>query len=439
MATYYWTGAVNGGTGTWDASSTTNWSSSSGGTGGAGPPTAADAVIFDASSGAGVCTLGANVDCLSINLSAYTGTLAFGTNRIRVAGNNAQIVTTTATFTATGEPIVELTYSGATGTRTVSCATLTTEANTLSIYVSAGTDTVSITRTIRDINFTGFSGTWTRPNTLNCYGGLILSSGMTVSAATFSISLLSTNASDRILNGNGNTLDCPLVFGAAGNWRLTGDFYVASGRQVTHTLGTIKLDGFKFRAGTWASSNSNTRTLSFGSGGALEITASSFAVTVTNLTVSGTGTIDMSSASAKTFAGGGGSYPVLNQGGAGTLTISGSNTFTSITNTVASSTISFTSGTTQTVSTLGLAGTAGNLITLVSSSAGSRATLTSTTPSISVSYASIKDISATGGADWYALNSTDAGNNLGWFFNPSLLTSNETPFALRSFSERRAF
>ena len=50
MATYYWVG----GAGTWNASSTTNWSATSGGAGGAGFPTSADNVIFDANSGAGI-------------------------------------------------------------------------------------------------------------------------------------------------------------------------------------------------------------------------------------------------------------------------------------------------------------------------------------------------------------------------------------------------
>lgn len=47
MATYYWVG----GAGTWDASTTTNWASTSGGPGGAGVPTSADDVVFDNNSG----------------------------------------------------------------------------------------------------------------------------------------------------------------------------------------------------------------------------------------------------------------------------------------------------------------------------------------------------------------------------------------------------
>lgn len=49
MATYYWVG----GAGTWSTSSTANWSTTSGGSPGAGPPTSADDVVFDANSDTG--------------------------------------------------------------------------------------------------------------------------------------------------------------------------------------------------------------------------------------------------------------------------------------------------------------------------------------------------------------------------------------------------
>ena len=49
MATFYWVG----GNGDWDATTTTNWASSSGGAGGAGVPTSTDDVVFDANSSGG--------------------------------------------------------------------------------------------------------------------------------------------------------------------------------------------------------------------------------------------------------------------------------------------------------------------------------------------------------------------------------------------------
>ena len=46
MADRYWVG----GTGTWNTTSTTNWSASSGGPSGASVPTVADSVFFDQAS-----------------------------------------------------------------------------------------------------------------------------------------------------------------------------------------------------------------------------------------------------------------------------------------------------------------------------------------------------------------------------------------------------
>ena len=83
------------------------------------------------------------------------------------------------------------------------------------------------------------------------------------------------------------------------------------------------------------------------------------------LTITGTGTISLTSASAKTFAGGGiQTYPTLNQGGTGALTISGSNGFRSMTNTAVGSVL-FTGGTTNTFSvSFSLNGALANLLTL---------------------------------------------------------------------------
>jgi hypothetical protein len=145
---------------------------------------------------------------------------------------------------------------------------------------------------------------------------------------------------------------------------------------------------------------------------------------VANLTVSpSAGIISMTSASAKTFAGGALAWPRLNQGGSGALTIQQSNTFANITNTVQPATITLTAGTTQTVAAFGVSGTAGNLITLNSSTSGTRATLSDSIGTVEVSNVSIQDINATGGATWNAFLKTgnvDAGNNSGWDFFPAV-------------------
>lgn len=124
MANRYWVG----GTGAWDSSNTTNWSASSGGAGGASIPTSSDAAIFDASSGAGVCTASSR-NCLTLVCTGYTGTLTdqvnvFGTAITLSSGGTYTGLTIVAgascTFTSAGKTIASLIVD--TGTVTVTCA-----------------------------------------------------------------------------------------------------------------------------------------------------------------------------------------------------------------------------------------------------------------------------------------------------------------------------
>jgi hypothetical protein len=125
----------------------------------------------------------------------------------------------------------------------------------------------------------------------------------------------------------------------------------------------------------------------------------------------------MTAATAKTFAGGSGSFSTLNQGGAGALTISGNNSFADLTATTRPSTITFTASSTQTFADFTLSGVLGSLVTINSSIAATRATLSKSSGTVSVGFLSIRDSNATGGAAWYAgTTSTNVSNNLGWIF-----------------------
>lgn len=158
-----------------------------------------------------------------------------------------------------------------------------------------------------------------------------------------------------------------------------------------------------------------------GTGGVLYLTGSGSvftATTATGLTTTGTGKIALDSASGKTFAGGGASYPKLSNEGAGVITVTGANTFADITNTVQPTGFILPSSTVTTVSTLTLAGTSGSLVTIDSSTGGIQASLSKASGSITVSYLDIQDSLATGGATWNADNGTNvnSGNNTGWVF-----------------------
>jgi hypothetical protein len=82
------------------------------------------------------------------------------------------------------------------------------------------------------------------------------------------------------------------------------------------------------------------------------------------------------------------------------------------------STITFEAGSTTTVTNFTLSGTAGNIVTIKSSVQGTQFNLTKSSGTVAVSYVSIEDSNATGGAYWDATDGTNinAGNNTGWNF-----------------------
>jgi len=206
---------------------------------------------------------------------------------------------------------------------------------------------------------------------------------------------------------------------------LTTGTFNANGQNVT-------LSG---AASSVSSSNSNTRTIAVGSGiWTLSGTAAWTATTSTNLTVTGTGTIKLTSASAKTFAGGGLAYTniTLDQGGAGQLNISDNNTFGNITNTygaTGAATINF-AATTTTLSQFTAAGTAGNLLTIQGTSAASPATLILTSGTVNSNYLAVSNIKAYATTStWYAGTNSTNGGTLGWIFSSLSVTANGNFFS----------
>lgn len=350
--------------------------------------------------------------------------IKFGTGSISVTLNNSTplAMSNITNFTYTGTPNVNATYSGSTGTRTFQHAiTGAAEANVVSLNVTAGTDTVTIAAGsfFKNLIFSGFSGTITN-STTNVYGDYTISAGATLNAGTSATIFRSTSGIQKITT-NGKTLDFPVTFsGVGGTFRFEDAFAIGSARALTLTNGTLNANDQNVSIGTFAL-GSGTKTLTLGSGTWTVAGANWNANTnVTGLTVSAsTGTISMTSGSAKTFNGGGLTWPTLNQGGAGALTIAQSNTFANITNSTQPATITLTAGTTQTVNAFSLSGTAGNQITLNSSSAGSVATLYKASGKVSVSYINIRDVRAEGPCEWNAredLGAVDQGNTPGWNF-----------------------
>ena len=339
MAARFWVG----GSGTWDNSSTANWAATSGGASGASAPTTADTVTFDANSGtAAVVTVAAtattstctvNKSDITLDLAGsptFTGTftltagtlslqsftltctyfassntntrtVAFGTGNITVTGSNTPVwnTDTSTNLTVTGTPVVNATYSGAVGTRTLifGSTAAPTEANSISINVTAGSDSLTMYGAgFRDINLTGFSGTWgTSGGNRTLYGSLTLPAGMTLTGGWGNFTFAATSGV-KTLTTNGLLIDGNLVLnGVGGTLRLVGNVTIG-GRVFTLTAGTLDLQTSTLSVGSFSSSNSNVRAVAFGTGNIT--TTGTGAVwstgTVTNFSISGTPTVNVS-------------------------------------------------------------------------------------------------------------------------------------------------
>lgn len=503
MATYYWVG----GSGTWDTTSTINWALTSGGIGGAAVPGSGDDAVLDAASGTVVVTLGENVLCSKLTCTGFTGTLDFGVFSIGITGVGTAFAQST-TMTVIGTPVINLTDSGALA-RVVSVTNIL-ESNAVSFNVTAGTGTFSHTNLagIKNLDFTGFSGNWNNQSG-TFFGDLIISTGMTLSSGAATRTFAITSGIQQIIS-NGKTFDFPVTIAATGaTVQLQGALTSGATRTLTHTSGALDLAGYTFTIGRFASSNSNVRSINFGTG---QITLTGENVTVasvsdsTNFTYTGTSRIECvysGSTGTRTIIGastGGTATNTLNyfiSAGTDTLTINGARKYSSInftgfagtlsatatlrelygdlvissgmtlsaeaggfsfTNTsgvqqittagktldfplnfdgvggefafqdaltqgatnaftIANGTVKLKDGVTTTVGAFTTTGVTQK--SLQSTLAGTQATLSQASGTVSTSYLTIQDINATGGATWQAYTTNqniDAGNNTGWDF-----------------------
>jgi hypothetical protein len=289
MALRYWVG----GTGTWNTTSTANWSATSGGASGASAPTSADNAIIDSASGGGIVTIGENVPCIQLDIRTYTGTLDFNNKVVNIAGNAIVVLRTDTSSTVIGNPVVNLTYSGSTGTRSLGVGA-TTESNSINVNVTAGTDivTTSTSSAFKNLNFTGFSGTLS--NTVKTiFGNLTISSGMTVTAGTNATTFAATSGTQQITTA-GKTLDFPITQnGVGGTVQLQDNLTMGSTRTYTLTNGALDLSvgNRTLSTGLFVSNNANIRSIAFGTGN-ITLTGNNGRIldlrAVTDLTVTGT-------------------------------------------------------------------------------------------------------------------------------------------------------
>lgn len=363
---------------------------------------------FNAGSGASSITTTASQSFLGASNMTFAGALTIGSG-VTLTNSNTGTTTVTGILTHTGNWTQGtnsiLSYGSATILGNSGAGTFDASTNTNTVTYTAAAPTCKNV-TYDNLTFSGASGAITCAVTAPT--GTVSETGGT----TWATSL--TSAGAITLSGTAT-----MTMGAG----------LAVTNAVTISGGTLTTAGFALSASTLALSTgiitptSSTITLS-GTGSAFNRTGGTF--------TAGTSTIKFTNASStgKTFAGNGGTYNnfwFAPGTGTGSLTVSGSNTFADFKadGTVAHS-ILFTTGSTQNIATFTVNGTAGQLISIDSTTTGTHA-LVSTGSNISVDYVSVQHSVASGTGTWTAgVNSVDnqsvATAGSGWIFTLPIVT-----------------
>lgn len=420
MANRYWVG----GTGSWTTASTTNWSTTSGGTAGASVPTTADAVIINGSSGSPTITLTGALNCASLDTTGATCTLT-SSGTLTCAGSFTLSTTTTATAWSGGLTITG-TSTITTNGRTVNCtltlngtgATYTLAGNT--IFGQGSSNNVTLTQ--GTLNLAGFSLTCTTFNSNNSNtraigfsttGSIIINPALNGSFSINSATGFSYTGTSLITTsglGTSVSITTPSAFTSAQALNIT-----LNSSNATYTDASLSVyNNLTVTSGTFGNS---TRTIygNFTTGASCTLTAG-LNTTVFNST-SGTKTI---TTNAKTW-----DFPISIGGTSSTATYIFSGAFTQGSTrsfSFAYGTIQFTASTTNTVGSF-VANTS-TLKYLTSSISGTQATISQASGTVNASYLSIQDSNATGGATWNALttnNNVNVSNNTGWIFTATVV------------------
>lgn len=195
----------------------------------------------------GSIALGANTLTTGSFSSTNTNarTLAFGTGKIILSGNNATVWNTAdvSTLTISGSRTVELSYSGSTGTRTITASSVGfSEAKVFDFAVTAGTDIVALGSGSRARSFTLTSFAGTLANGLRTiYGSFLVGASTTLPAGANATNFASTALGNQITT-SAKTFDFPISFdGVGGSWLFQDALTQGSTRSFSITNGTVRL------------------------------------------------------------------------------------------------------------------------------------------------------------------------------------------------------
>ncbi|MFT3908388.1 MAG: hypothetical protein QM737_03105 [Ferruginibacter sp.] len=316
----------------------------------------------------------------------------------------------------------------------------------------------AITILAHHINWTGVTNTpaWNSPiaNSVRIYGSLTLVTGMTINLGG-PIYFEATTTGQTVVTA-GNIITEQVIFdGVGGGWTLQ-DAFVSSG-IITLNAGTLNTNNQIVTAGAFFSMSNTTRILNMGTSVFNLNGSDPWWIENTGCTINcGTSVINLTGATS-TFHGNTIStntyYDVNFTGNANGIINGASNfhdvnflahgeiyntgSFHNVTFALdgiigASNTyndLNFTTGHIyqlwqnfiQTINgTFGANGTCAAPITITTESPGYTTTIVHPAGNVNCSYVVLRDINATGGANFTASNSTDLGNNTGWIFNAAV-------------------
>ncbi len=314
--------------------------------------------------------------------------------------------------------------------------------------------TINVKAECNNMNWTGVTNTpKLRVNNgwgdgLNIYGSLTFVAGMTTE---FSVpTYFRSTATGKTITMAGKRIMWAYFEGVGGGWTCQDDFYAGEGVFLTN--GTLNTNNKAFAAYYFSSNNNNVRTLNIGSsaitlwygqpwdirGNNLTYISNGANFTCTNgtfyggnynyndITFSENGTIETNNGTTfnnVVFTKDGtvnGNHTFNNLTFGKNATINGSNTFANLT-LGAGSTNTLAASSTQTIT--GNFSTSSSCVaftTISSSSNTVPAIISKATGSVSLNFASINNITATGGATFSVNNALNSGTNAGWNVTPAV-------------------
>lgn len=204
MANRYWVG----GTGLWNATSTTNWAATSGGSGGASAPTSLDDVFLDANSGTGRVIYQDGSVCASLTCTGFAGT-----------------------FESAGQLTVYGSVTFAT--------TMTTTTGSGIILQGSGTNYIVSNGKIIDRLIINSSGTYAQSDALRCESVELIKGTYSTANYSLTCSTVSCSSSEAAtINFGSSTVSSSIIF--------------STGASLTFNPGTSTVTGNSISTGSFA-------------------------------------------------------------------------------------------------------------------------------------------------------------------------------------------